>query len=140
MTKQIFLNLAVADVEKSMRFYSQLGFTANDEFTSDNQKCMVWSEHIYVMLQSQAMFRSYIKKAMPDSKQYQAASYTLPVESLERVNEIVGNGLLAGGTEPMPLIDEGYMQIRTIEDFDGHTWGIIFLNREQFRASRASRP
>lgn len=140
MTQQIFINLAVADVEKSMGFYRASGFTLNPEFTSDHQKCMVWSAYIYVMLQSQAMFRAHSKKAMPDRQQYQAASYTLPVESLDRVNEIVNQGLEAGGTEPTPMIDEGYMQMRTVEDFDGHTWSMICLDMDLFRSRNASHP
>jgi predicted lactoylglutathione lyase len=133
MTKQIFINLSVDNIEKSLNFYSELGFTINPEFTDENQKCIVWSEHIYIMLQSQEMFRFYIKKQMPDPKKYQTASYTLPVESFDRVNEIIERGLKAGGSEPIPMIDEGFMQIRTIEDFDGHTWGFIHLDMKKFR-------
>ena len=133
MTRQIFINLPVKDQEKSVNFYSELGFTINPEFTDENQKCMVWSEHIYVMLQSQAMFRSYIKKQMPDPKKYQAASYTLPVESFDEVNKTVEKGLKAGGIEPIPMIEETFMKVRTIEDPDGHTWGIIHLDMQKFR-------
>lgn len=116
-----------------MNFYIELGFTINPEFTDNNQKCLVWSEHIYIMLQSQEMLKRYMKKQKPDSSKYQTASYTLPVESFEKVNEIIDRGLKAGGTEPRPMIDEGYMQIRTIEDFDGHTWDIIHLDMKKFR-------
>ena len=133
MTKQIFINLPVDNVEKSMHFYAELGFIVNPEFTDENQKCMVWSDHIYIMLQSQNMFRSYIKKQMPDQKAYQSASYTLPVESYEKVNAIMEGGLKAGGTEPISMIDEGFMQVRTIEDLDGHTWGFIHLDMKKFR-------
>ena len=137
--KQIFINLPVDNVEKAMNFYTSLGFTINPEFTDDTQSCMVWSEHIYVMLQSQKMFRLYIKKQMPDPKKYQTASYTLPVESFNKVNEIIENGLKAGGIEPIPMIDEGFMQIRTIEDFDGHTWGIIHLDMIKFRERQTTK-
>lgn len=130
--KQIFINLPVQDIEKSMKLYLQLGFTIKPLFTDDNQKCMVWSDQIYIMLQSEKMFRSYLKKEIPNPKKYQAASYTLPVESFDRVNEIVESGLKAGAIESIPMIDEGFMQVRTIEDFDGHTWGIIFLDLNKF--------
>jgi predicted lactoylglutathione lyase len=133
MTKQVFINLPVDEIEKSLNFYLELGFTINPEFTDSNQKCIVWSEHIYIMLQSQEMFRLYIKKQKPDPKKYQTASYTLPVESFDRVNEIMESGLKAGGSEPIPMIDEGFMQIRTIEDFDGHTWGFIHLDMKKFK-------
>ncbi|HEY5826112.1 MAG TPA: glyoxalase/bleomycin resistance/extradiol dioxygenase family protein [Cyclobacteriaceae bacterium] len=123
--KQIFINLPVADVEKSMNLYTQLGFTNNPEFTDDHQKCMVWCEQVYVML--------HTRKTIPYSNGKHVASYTLPVESLDKVNEIIASGLKAGGTEPIPMIDEGFMQIRRIEDFDGHIWDIIFLDMVTFR-------
>lgn len=137
--KQIFINLPVNNAEASMEFYKQMGFTNYPLFTDENQKCMVWSEQIYVMLQSPQIFSSYNKKPVPDIKNNIAATYTLPVESVERVNEIIENGLQAGGKEPVPMLDEGFMQVRAIEDLDGHTWGVIYLDVEAFKELKATR-
>jgi uncharacterized protein len=134
--KQIFINLSVANVEKSMHLYSELGFVNNPEFTDAAQKCMVWSEHIYVMLISNEQFNRYNQKKSVEVQTGLKSSYTLPIDSLNKVNEIVERGLSAGAIETMPMIDEGFMQVRTIEDFDGHTWGIIFLDMEKFRNLR----
>ena len=131
--KQIFINLPVKNVEASMDFYTQLGFKVNPLFTFDDQKCMVWSEQIYVMLQSYEMFKSGNKKNMCESTKNTIATFTLLVESIERLNEIIENGLKAGGTEPTPMADEGFMQVRNIEDLDGHNWGIICLDLVKFK-------
>ena len=131
--KQIFINLPVKDVEASMDFYRQLGFTVNPLFTFDDQKCMVWSDQIYLMLQTYKMFKSGNKKDLPDAKKNALATFTLPVENLDKVNEIIENGLMAGGTESTPMLDEGFMQIRNIEDLDGHNWGIINLDIDKFK-------
>lgn len=131
--KQIFINLPVKNVEASMDFYTQIGFTVNPLFTFDDQKCMVWSDQIFVMLQTYEMFRSGNKKNLPDTQQNIIATFTLPVENLKKVNEIVENGLKAGGAEPTPLLDEGFMQVRTIEDLDGHIWSIIYLDIDKFK-------
>jgi uncharacterized protein len=131
--KQIFINLPVKDIEASMNFYKQLGFTVNPLFSFDDQKCMVWSEQIYVMLQTIEMFKSGNKKNIADPKINTIATFTLPVESLDKLNEIIENGLKAGGTEPTPTIDEGFMQVRNIEDLDGHNWGVIYLNIDKFK-------
>lgn len=131
--KQIFINLPVKNPEAAMNFYTQIGFTVNTLFTFDDQKCMVWSDQIYVMLQSLEMFKSGNKKNIADPKANTIATFTLPVESFDRLNQIVENGLKAGGTESRPMIDEGFMQVRNIEDLDGHNWGIIFLDIEKFR-------
>lgn len=131
--KQIFINLPVKNVENSMNFYIALGFTVNPLFTFDDQKCMVWSDQIYVMLQTIEMSKNGEKKNIVDSKNNRVATFTLPVESLDKVNEIMQKGLNGGGTEPTEPIDEGFMQVRNIEDPDGHNWGIIFLDIEKFK-------
>jgi uncharacterized protein len=134
--RQIFINLPVKNVEASMNFYTQLGFTVNPLFTFDDQKCMVWSDQIYVMLQTLEMFKSGNKKNIADPKENTTATFTLPVESLDRLNEIIKNGLKAGGTEPTQTIDEGFIQVRNIEDLDGHNWGVIFLDIDKFKNMR----
>jgi len=121
--KQIFINLPVKDVLASMEFYQQLGFTVNPLFTFDDQKCMVWSEQIFVMLQTLEMFKSGNLKEIADPKENTIATFTLPVDSIEMVNAIMEKGLKAGGTESIPMIDEVFMQVRNIEDLDGHNWG-----------------
>ena len=131
--KQLFINLPVKNVDAAMQFYTQLGFTVNPLFTFDNQKCMVWSDQIYLMLQSYEMFQSGNTKNMANPKENTIATFTLPVASLDQLNEMVENGIKAGGTEPKPASDEGFMQVRNIEDLDGHHWGIIYLDIDKFK-------
>ena len=68
MTKQIFINLAVKDIAKSMDFYIALGFTNNPQFSDETGKCMVWSENIFVMLLSYEKFKSFSTKPIADTK------------------------------------------------------------------------
>lgn len=133
--KQIFINLVVADVNKSMDFYTQLGFTNNPQFSDEQGKCMVWSEHIFVMLLSPDKFKTFTEKPLADTKKQIAALLSLSVSGLDRVNEIVDNGLKAGGIEPTPMKDYGFMQQRSIEDFDGHTWEIFYMDMSKFPAT-----
>jgi predicted lactoylglutathione lyase len=132
MAKQVFINLAVKDVQKSMDFYTALGFTNNPQFSDDSGKCMMWSENIFVMLLSHEKFAGFITKPIADTKNNVAGLFSLSVESVEEVNNIVTNGLQAGGTEPTEFRDYGFMQQRTIEDFDGHTWEIFFMDMTKF--------
>ncbi|MGE8429600.1 MAG: VOC family protein [Sphingobacterium sp.] len=132
MMKQIFINLAVADVNKSMDFYTQLGFTNNPQFSDDQGKCMVWSEHIFVMLLSPDKFKTFTEKPLADTKKQIAGLFSLAVSGLDRVNEIVDRGLKAGGIEPTPMKDYGFMQQRSLEDFDGHTWEIFYMDMSKF--------
>jgi uncharacterized protein len=131
--KQIFLNLPVNDLLVSSVFYTALGFKNEPLFSGENQNCMVWSDQIYVMLQTKAFFGSGNNKITIDPNTHASASFTLPVESLDKVNQMVESGLKSGGKEPISMQDLGFMQIRTLEDPDGHTWGIIHLDIEEFK-------
>jgi len=132
MAKQIFINLAVKDLQKSMKFYTALGFSNNPQFSDDAGKCMVWSENIFVMLLTHEKFTSFATKPIADTKSKLAGLFSLSVESIEEVNNIMTNGINAGGTEPNEIRDYGFMQQRTIEDFDGHTWEIFYMDITKF--------
>lgn len=130
--KQIFINFAVTDVQKSMDFYSSLGFTVNPQFSDESGKCMVWSDSIFVMIMNHEKFATFITKPIADTKNGVAGLFSLSVESADEVNRIVESGLGAGGTEPNEKRDYGFMQQRTIEDPDGHTWEIFFMDMSKF--------
>lgn len=130
--KQIFINLPVKNLGASQAFYRELGFSEYASFTGENQKCMKWGDAIYVMLQSFAFFNSGSNKSIANPKNNITASFTLPVDSMELLNRMVEKGIHAGGNEPIPLRDEGFMKIRTMEDLDGHSWSIIHLDMEKF--------
>jgi predicted lactoylglutathione lyase len=132
MQSQVFINLAVKDLLKSMDFYTQLGLTNNPQFSDDTAKCMVWSDHIFVMLMTHEKFKTFATKPIADTKKNIAGLFALSVESANKVNEIVSKGVKAGGSEPVPFQDYGFMQKRNIEDFDGHTWEIFFMDLSKF--------
>jgi len=132
MAKQIFINLAVKDLQKSMDFYTSLGFTINPQFSDDTGKCMVWSENIFVMLLTYEKFIIFATKPLADTKSNLAGLFSLSVDSIDEVNNIITNGLKAGGIEPSEMKDYGFMQQRTIEDFDGHTWEIFYMDITKF--------
>src|SRR6187431_1940657 len=113
MAKQIFINLAVKDLQKSMDFYTALGFTNNPQFSDDTGKCMVWSENIFLMILSHEKFAGFATKPIADTKSKLAAIYALSVDSVDEVNKIVANGVKAGGIEPSEMQDYGFMQQRT---------------------------
>jgi uncharacterized protein len=132
MPKQIFINLAVKDLQKSMDFYTALGFSNNQQFSEDTGKCMVWSENIFVMIMTHEKFSTFATKPIADTKSNLAGLFSLSVDSVDEVNSILSRGLDAGGKEPAEMRDYGFMQQRTIEDFDGHTWEIFFMDITKF--------
>jgi len=138
MAKQIFINLAVKDLQKSMNFYTALGFTNNPQFSDDTGKCMVWSENIFVMIMTHEKFAGFATKPIADTKTRIAGLFSLSLESIDEVNHVMTNGLKAGGTEPNELRDYGFMQQRTIEDFDGHTWEVFYMDISKFPTEQSN--
>lgn len=136
MSKQVFINLAVKDLQKSQNFYTALGFTNNPQFSDETAKCMVWSESIFVMLLTHEKFASFATKPIADTKSYLAGLFSLSVDSVDAVNSIVAQGLEAGGTEPNEMRDYGFMQQRTVEDPDGHTWEVFYMDVTKFPAEQ----
>ena len=132
MAKQIFINLAVKDLQKSMDFYTAMGFSNNPQFSDETGKCMVWSENIFVMIMTHEKFAGFATKPIADTKSNLAGLFSLSLDSIDEVNSLMTNGLKAGGIEPNEMKDYGFMQQRTIEDFDGHTWEIFYMDITKF--------
>ena len=123
MTKMIFVNLPVADLEKSKAFYEAIGFTNNPMFSDDTAACMVLSDAIYVMLLTHEKWSSFTTKAIPDAKKSAQLMLAISLDSraeVDRLTEIAGaNG---GVVDCNPLQDHGVMYGRDFEDPDGHIW------------------
>ena len=117
MAKQIFINLAVKDLQKSMDFYSALGFTNNQQFSDDSGKCMMWCENIFVMILTHEKFKTFATKPIADTKSNLAGLFSLSVDSIEELNGILTNGLKAGGTEPNEMKD--YEPLKILTDTPG---------------------
>jgi len=134
--KQVLINLAVKDLEKSKDFYTALGF--NPQYSDETAKRMVWSEDISVMLMTHEKFSTFATKPIADTKSLMAGYFSLLVSSIDELNNFMANGLNAGGTEPNEMSDYGFMQQRTLEDFDGHTWNVIYMDMTKIPTEQAN--
>lgn len=132
MNAQIFINLPVKDLDRSMNFYTKMGFTNNPQFSDGSAKCMVYSEAIFVMLLTHERFQTFVTKPIADVANTTAAILSLSVESVDKMNETVDNALSSGGREPAEPKDYGFMQQRSIEDLDGHNWEIFYMDMSKF--------
>ena len=132
MAKKIFINLPVADLKKATEFYIKIGFTNNPAFTDDTAACMVLTEEIYVMLLTHSKFSQFSSKKIIDATVSCGVINSISVDSLEEVNVMADTALNAGGSEPNPPKDYGFMQQRSFNDLDGHHWEVIYMDMSQF--------
>lgn len=134
MSSQVFISLPVNDLAKALAFYTRVGFTNNPQFSDDTTKCMVWSDTIFVMIMTRDKFNTFATRPIADTKKQIAGLYTLTVDNADKVHEIIYKGLEAGGFEPAQVQDLGFMTKGTIEDPDGHTWEIVYMDFSKFPA------
>jgi predicted lactoylglutathione lyase len=132
MAKKIFINLPVTDLKKQMEFYTKIGFTNNPTFTDETAACMVLTDEIYVMLLTHEKLAQFTDKKIVDARTYVGAINSLSVDSLEEVNAMAEAALSAGGIEPAPPADYGFMQQRSFQDLDGHHWEVIYMDMSKF--------
>jgi len=128
MSKQVFINLPVANLSKSMAFYEALGFSRNPQFTGDYAGCIVISETIFVMLGTHAKFREFTPKAICDTSKAVEVLLNLTCESREEVDSLVAKALAAGGSTYDKPEDFGFMYTHSFVDPDGHGWGLFHMN------------
>ncbi|MCA2004780.1 MAG: VOC family protein [Ignavibacterium sp.] len=126
MTRQIFVNLPVKDIARSMQFFRQLGFDFNMQFTDDKAACLVIGENIYAMLLKEEFFKNFTKKEIADSSKVTEVLIAIDVESKEAVDLLVQKAVRAGGTIYSEPADHGWMYQHSFADLDGHQWEIFY--------------
>jgi uncharacterized protein len=128
MARKIFVNLAVHELQKSMEFFSTLGFTFNRQFTDDKAACMVISDEAFVMLLSEPFFKSFTKREQCDTSRATEALLALSCNSRAEVDEIVRKAIDAGGEHAMNPQDHGFMYGWSFYDLDGHHWEVLWMD------------
>jgi uncharacterized protein len=137
MPKMIFVNLPVADVEKSAAFYEAIGFTKDARFSRPGAaSAMVWSDTIVFMILSHAHFAEFSSKRIVDANSEVETMLCLSIERREGVDAIVAKAVAAGGKDdPGPKIDSGFMYGRSFQDLDGHVLEPMWMDLESALAA-----
>jgi hypothetical protein len=132
MTTKIFINLPVKDLQKSVDFYTKIGFTVNPQFTNEIAACMVIDESMFVMLLTYGHFQHFTKKEIADAKKTTQVLIAIDVESKEKVIELVATAKAAGGDIYMEAADHGWMYQHSFADLDGHQWELGYMDMSKF--------
>ena len=131
MAKQIFINLPVKDLKKTMTFFKKLGFTFNMQFTDDKAACMIIGENIYAMLLLEKFFKTFTNKEIADAKKTTEVLIAIDAESRQSVDEMIRKAVEAGGSTYRNPQDNGWMYGHSFADLDGHQWEVLYLDESQ---------
>jgi predicted lactoylglutathione lyase len=130
MVTKIFVNLPVKNLNKSIAFFTQLGFTFNPQFTDETATCMIVAEDIFVMLLTEAKFKVFTPKDICDATKCTEVLVCLTIENREQVDEMVRKAVAAGGTTYNQAQDYGFMYGHGFQDLEGHIWELIYMEPE----------
>jgi predicted lactoylglutathione lyase len=132
MAKQIFVNLPVKNLQKSIEFFTHLGYKFNPQFTDDKATCMIVGDNIFVMLLVEERFKAFTKKAISDAHKNTEVILALDADNRESVDTMVRKAVEAGGYTYAEPQDHGWMYQHSFADLDGHQWEILYMDISKF--------
>ena len=135
MARKMFVNLPVKDLNKSIDFFTKLGFKFNPQFTDENATCMIIGEDSFVMLLVEKYFQTFTKKKIADSTKTTEVLIALSADSKQEVEDIVNNAIKAGGSLYNEPQDHGWMYQHSFQDLDGHQWEVAYMDMSAFPQS-----
>ena len=128
MATQIFVNLPVKDLNKSIEFFTSLGYSFNPQFTNEQAASLIISDNIFFMLLTEPFFKSFIKKDMADATKVAETINCISLDSREAVDEMINKAVAAGATTPNEKQDHGWMYGWVFQDLDGHLWEFVYMD------------
>jgi predicted lactoylglutathione lyase len=128
MATQIYLNLPVKDLKRSVDFFTALGFSFNPDYTDENATCMIINENAFVMLLVEGFFKTFTSRDVADATGATEAITAFSVDSKAAVDETVRKALAAGGRPSQEVQDYGFMYSHSFQDPDGHLWEVMWMD------------
>ena len=128
MSRNTFINLPVKDLARTTRFFNQVGFSFNQQFTNEDATCMIISDETYAMLVVEPFFQGFTQQDITDTSTSREVIVGLSAESKQEADERVEKALAAGGQSLGDAQDDGVMYMRGFRDLDGHQWSFIYMD------------
>ena len=128
MATSIFVNLAVDDLTKSMKFFGGLGYEFNPQFTNELAACMVIEENIYAMLLTHPHFETFIDRPISNAHEAKEVLIALMLDSAQQVREMCEKAFTLGARRYKEPEDMGFMFSWGFEDLDGHIWELGWMD------------
>lgn len=134
MITNSFVNLPVKDLERSKKFFTQMGFKINEQFTNEDAACVVLGANIYAMLLTEKFFQTWTTKTIADTKTTTEVINAFFVDRKEEVDPLVDSAMRAGaGKYNEPQVFD-FMYSRSFQDPDGHLWEIGWMDPKHIQS------
>jgi len=127
-SKNIFINLPVKDLEKTMDFFIQLGFRFDMRFTNSNAACLILGDNIFTMFLLHDSFKTFTDMEISDTSKYTEVLLSISLDTKEEVDEFVNKAFSLGAKSYSEPNDHGWMYQWGFKDLDGHIWEVMYAN------------
>ena len=127
-SRMLFVNLPVKDLDRSVEFFTGLGFSFDPRFTDETATQMIVSDDAFVMLLVEDKFKDFTKKELVDATTQTEVIMALSAESREGVDDLADKALAAGGSPANEPLEMGFMYGRSFQDVDGHLWEVVWMD------------
>lgn len=127
-SRKLFVNLAVKDLDRSVRFFTELGFSFDPRFTDETATCMILSDEAFVMLLVEDRFKDFTSKELADPVKQTEAIMALSADSREQVDELADRAIDLGGSRAVDPVEMEGMYSRSFNDPDGHHWELVWMD------------
>lgn len=139
MTKELWLNLPVKDLNRSREFFGKLGFAFHPRHEGSDEMAglVIGDQKVLVMLVPEVTFRRYTGQEIADTSQGTEVLFSIDAASREEVDELVRKAEEAGGHvfgRPKPA-GGGWMYGAGFADPDGHRWNVLYMDMDQIPES-----
>jgi predicted lactoylglutathione lyase len=130
MIKDFWINFPVKNIDQSIEFYRNLGFTINKSHgQSDQAQLIIGDQQANVMLFHEATFKNFTSREIVDTKQATEVLLSISAESREEVDELANKAVKAGGEIfGEPAEHQGWMYGCGFTDLDGHRWNVLYMD------------
>lgn len=127
-SRKLFVNIPVHDLQRSIAFFTKLGFTFNQQFTDETATCMLVGEDAFFMLLTEAKYKQFTKKQLCDTRTHSEGIFAVALGSRAEVDQLVKIAVESGGSQALPPQDHGFMYAWSFHDPDGHHWEVFYMD------------
>ena len=131
MPRNLYVNLPVKDLERTVDFFEALGFSFNPKFTHENAACMLINDRTSVMLLVERFFAGFTRKPIADAHASTETLLALSLDSRAEVDAFITKAFAAGAAPTIEARDYGFMYQHGFEDLDGHQWEVFWMDESQ---------
>lgn len=132
--QMIFVNLPVADPQRSREFFTSLGYGFNEEMCNEGALALELGPHHYGMLLQTDFFGQFHDAQVAQPGQHEVLT-CLSAETRQEVDDLVDRAISAGGRAVRTEEQGDFMYGRSYADLDAHIWEIMWMDLDKARTA-----